>query len=348
MSREIEPTRISSVPVSSARVSLPASLLSAVVHMLLLLVVALCVPAAVRSVEEPQDRDVGIVLVSRSAERPTYVQQPADETSSDEASTAPQSQATEAAAGQALPATAARSLMLPEIELPGELSGSLASDDLLVQDLSLGRGGSRPILPGQDDTAILAEEAARRAARRSLGPATQVSVFGSAPAQGRSFVFAIDRSKSMGGSGLNALVAARSELASALAHLTPSHRFQIIAYSHTANYYRSPRLVPASDENKAGIPAFFETLGAFGGTDHEMAVRAGLGMEPDVVFLMTDGGDPHLNEIQLKNLKKLAENLATVHCIQFGFGPLSDSDPFMARLARQTGGSYTYVDMANR
>ena len=140
MSREIEPTRISSVPVSSARVSLPASLLSLVVHMLLLLVVAMCVPAAVRSVEESQDRDVGIVLVSRSAERPTYVQQPAEETSSDEASTAPESQATEAAAGQPLPAaTAARSLMLPEIELPGELSGSLASDDLLVQDLALGR-----------------------------------------------------------------------------------------------------------------------------------------------------------------------------------------------------------------
>jgi hypothetical protein len=69
-------------------------------------------------------------------------------------------------------------------------------------------------------------------------------------------------------------------------------------------------------------------------------------MEPDVVFLLTDGGDPRLNEIQLKNLQKLASGVATIHCIQFGFGALLESDSFMARLARGNGGRYTYVDMS--
>jgi hypothetical protein len=331
--------------------SVPASLLSLAVHVVLLVTIALCVPAAVRSLEEPGDRSVGIVLASRTPESTEYFQDPADQTT-DGAATA-DAAATAKPEGPkdlALPsAEAVESLSLPEIPLP-QLPGGLPRDSLLVPDLSLsGGGGRRPILPGQDDAEILAAEAARRAGRQSLGPTTELSVFGSAPARGRSFVFAIDRSKSMGGEGLNAFAAARDELGRAVAGLSPSHRFQIIAYSHTVVYYtETPRLIAATEDAKAGIPAFFDRLGAVGGTDHEMAVRAALGMEPDVVFLLTDGGDPYLNAIQLTNLRKLAEGIATIHCIQFGFGPLADDDSYMAKLARQNGGGFTYVDMGRR
>jgi hypothetical protein len=77
-----------------------------------------------------------------------------------------------------------------------------------------------------------------------------------------------------------------------------------------------------------------------------MALRAALAMEPDAVFLLTDGGDPHLNEIQLANIRKLAARRTTIHCIQFGFGALGDDDNFMMRLARENGGGYTYVNMS--
>jgi hypothetical protein len=199
-----------------------------------------------------------------------------------------------------------------------------------------------------DDEFIRAEQSARQAAREALGPSTGVSIFGSAPATGRSFVFAIDRSKSMGGDGLNALAAARGELARSLAHLTPKHRFQIIAYHHQCVYFNTPRLVSATEENRLAISRFIDDLGAYGGTDHEMALRAALAMEPDVVFLLNDGGDPHLGEISLKNINRLAEGRTIISCIQFGFGPLGDRDNFMMQLARQNGGSFTYVDMSTR
>jgi hypothetical protein len=161
-------------------------------------------------------------------------------------------------------------------------------------------------------------------------------------------VFVIDRSKSMGGDGLNALAVARTELTRALAHLSPQHRFQIIAYHHQCVYFSVPRLVSANEENRAKISDFIDNLAALGGTDHEMALRAALAMEPDAVFLLNDGGDPPLNEIALKNIHRLAEGRTAIHCVQFGFGPMRDSDNFMTELAHQNEGSFTYVDMARR
>jgi hypothetical protein len=175
-----------------------------------------------------------------------------------------------------------------------------------------------------------------------------VSVFGSAPAEGRSFVFAIDRSKSTGGKGQNALSAARSELARAVMPLSDRHRFQIIAYNHTCVYYKTARLIAATEENKAGIPAFIDGLVDFGGTEHEMALRAALAMEPEAIFLLTDGGDPHLNEIQLKNIQKLAQGRTSIHCIQFGFGTPEEGADFLRQLAEQNRGGYTYVEMSKR
>jgi hypothetical protein len=199
-----------------------------------------------------------------------------------------------------------------------------------------------------DDDVILAEEAARRAARASLGSATELSIFGSEAAVGRSFVFAIDRSKSMGGDGLNALEAARTELGRALRHLAGNHRFQVVAYHHQCVYLQRPRLLPATEDNKAAVGPFIGGLAALGGTGHDMALRASLALEPDAVFLLTDGGDPYLNDIQLAYIRKLAKGQTTIHCIRFGFGPSSETDHFMVRLARENGGGYTYVNMSPR
>jgi hypothetical protein len=318
--------------------------------MLATILLAIGLRGAIRATPPERQREVGIVLASRQAdesvqyfdESDALEEEPERTEDTAQASTADSAHAASAAIPQQVDPA---SLMAPEIQLPGLALPIGTPDDVVVHDVQLQRGSRRPILPGLDDAAILAEEAAVRAARAARGPTAQVSLFGSADAEGRSFVFAIDRSKSMGGDGLNALAAARDELARALKQLNPKHRFQIIAYHHQAVYFTAPRLTDATPETLSKIPAFFDRLGAFGGTGHEMAVRAALGMEPDVVFLLTDGGDPPLNEIQLKNIRKLAEGLATIHCIQFGFGPLDDEDNFMARLARQNGGSFTYVQM---
>lgn len=341
-------------PNSGRTVSLPAWLMSLMLHLGLAVLLALLVPQAMRPVQQERDREVGIVLAHQGErEQSEYADEDdaedaeSDQTTASSATVEPTG--ADELAQQALPAVPdPSSLLIPEIELPGTDFPIGMATDLLVPKLTPDRRGRKPILPGLDDDVIFAEEAARRAARAALGPATRVSVFGSAPAVGHSFVFAIDRSKSMGGDGLNALSAARAELMRALAHLTPKHQFQIIAYHHNCVYFNTTRLVPATEENKQKIPGFIDGLAAFGGTDHEMALRASLPLEPDAVFLLNDGGDPHLNEIQLKNIEKLARGRTVIHGVQFGFGPLGENDNFMMKLARDNGGSYTYVDMSER
>lgn len=329
---------------------LSASVLSLGLHGLLLLAVGLLWQPSLRPDPPEPERQAGIVLTQRAAPQTKMLvdaeSQAAEQAAADAAATSADSTG-EAAADAGLPGGGeAASLALPEIQLPAS-DVPLADGSLLVPRLQNGGSGSRPsILPGDGDAEILAEEAANRAAKAALGPATQVSIFGSAPAQGRSFVFAIDRSKSMGGDGLNALAAAQRELAKALAKLQPNHRFQVLAYHHSCLYYDTPRLIPATAERTAGVPKFIDNLAAFGGTVHEMALRAALAMEPDAVFLLTDGGDPYLNDIQQKNIQKLAADRTAIHCIQFGFGPADESADFLRELARNNNGGYTYVDMS--
>ena len=70
------------------------------------------------------------------------------------------------------------------------------------------------------------------------------------------------------------------------------------------------------------------------------------GLDDAEIFLLTDGGDPHLNEIQLRNLKKLCGGRTAIHVIHFGRAAQPEPDNFLMVLARQNNGGYTYVRMA--
>jgi hypothetical protein len=327
-----------------------ALIFSLVLHALILLVLAWSSRSIPGPAPDLPAREVGIVLTESpvnhgDSEDQEALAAPAElerDSGSDAAQALPNRGLREAIPGQEIGAE----LALPGIQLPGDPLAMGPMDGLVVEPWQPGARPSRVVLPGLGDDAILAEEAARRAARGAAGPSTQLSVFGSAAATGHSFVFAIDRSGSMGGDGLNVLSAARSELTRALAHLLPTHRFQVVAYHHQCVYIERPRLLPASEENKRAVAPFLGNLAALGGSGHDMALRAALALEPDVVFLLSDGGDPYLTEIEMTNLKKLAAGGTSIHCVQFGFGPAPGGEHFMKRLAAQNSGSYTYVDMA--
>jgi hypothetical protein len=330
-----------------ARKSLPAWLLSVVIHLLLGVSLALFIRPAPRAIPDEADRAVGIVLTRRdSAQTTTYFNDSAEETSDNQSQ---QPAAEPASLDGALPAAAAAAaLQVPNIALPGLPDGPLvgSSDNNLVQVPSLTVNRRGPILPGLGDEEILADEAARQRSTGPTGPTARLSLFGSEFAEGRSFVFVIDRSKSMGGEGLGVLAAAERELNAALARLQPEHRFQIIAYNQKPLYFSAKGLVEASVENRNAMKTFFAGVGAYGGTEHEVALLAALRLEPDVIFLLTDGGDPLLTDGQLELLTRRTAGRTTIHCLQFGFGPPQDPNHFMRRLSARTRGAYGYVDMS--
>jgi hypothetical protein len=249
---------------------LPAWLLSLVLHLAVLLALAILVRPVVPAAAVDEKRDVGIVLASRqSPSQVDYFDGSAEES---DIAVQPGTAGAEGDIAAIVPAAEmSTAALLPDIPLPARPSGGADVELGNTRVTSLPR---MPILPGQGDEAILAAEAARRAAIPARGPSTTLSIFGSGGAAGNSFVFLIDRSRSMGEEGLGAISAAEAELIAALDRLQPEHRFQVIAYHQQPVYVGARMLLEATAENKQAMKEFFRTLLAFGGTQHEMALQA--------------------------------------------------------------------------
>ena len=108
------------------------------------------------------------------------------------------------------------------------------------------------------------------------------------------------------------------------------------------------KMHPAQAKFIEQVPVFFAKLGAFGSTDHELALQTAISLDPDVIFFLTDGDQPELTDHQMNEIQRRTRGNVTIHCIRFGFGKEQRSDHFMKRLAERTGGDYRYVDMNAR
>ena len=236
----------------------------------------------------------------------------------------------------------------PLVELPDQ-PGTVGAADGLVPAAEIGRVGGRQILfPGLGDDKIIAAGSSIPREVEPMGPKAKLSLFGSADAEGRSFAFAIDRSQSMGGNGLGAISAAAKELTAQLDRLSAEQTFQVVAYNQSAVYFTRRELISADDTNKKALVRFIADLAAYGPTEHERGLLAALRLKPEVIFLLTDGGDPKLNDGQLRLIREKAAGRTSIHCLHFGRGALDEPDHFLRRLAAENRGSYVYIDMATR
>jgi hypothetical protein len=182
------------------------------------------------------------------------------------------------------------------------------------------------------------------------GGKARTSLFG-VVGEGYKFVYVLDRSGSMGGSGRNSLRAVKAELLKSLNHLDTVHQFQIIFYNERPVVFNPTgtpgRLAFATEQNKARAARFFDSIVADGGTAHEDALRLAIRLRPDVIFLLTDADDPKLSPAQLAKIRQFAAGII-INAIEFGSGPKPPGASFLADLARQNGGGYAYVDISRR
>ncbi len=321
-----------------------AWLLSLSLHVVLVIGLSLLMTkGAQHRVPTETTRSVGIVLARQPAanereylEESQSIEELMAEDSPDHLATMSQSSA-----------VSPESLVPPDLALPATTNVPL----LGVSSVDAPRlvvSSGRPRLPGVDESAIVAAEQARLQAATARGPTTKLSIFGSKEAVGGSFVFLIDRSQSMGSGGLGVLRDAEQELVRVLATLQPEHRFQVAVYHDRSVYLRERKLLSATPENRALVPEFLGSKAAFGATEHERALMSALAMQPDVIFWLTDGGEPTLTDPQIRAIAKQAKGRTTIHGLHFGAGPLQDSLNFVARLAVATAGEYGYVDVSQR
>jgi hypothetical protein len=240
-------------------------------------------------------------------------------------------------------------LSIENSQLPDRI-GTPAVESLVVDAnrMSVVPGNSGPNIQFQlaaEDLKLIESDQRLIESRQPVGNPATIRVFGSGDLTGRDFVFVVDRSKSMGNSGLGVLDASRKELSAAVNQLSDNHRFQIVAYHDLTVTLSTRKFLAANSANKRLVPEFLDNLSAYGGTHHENGLMAALAFHPDVIVLMTDGGYPKLHSGHLKTIRRLAGDTTQIHCIQFGAGPLPTKPNFMMQLAEQNNGSFRYIDV---
>lgn len=166
---------------------------------------------------------------------------------------------------------------------------------------------------------------------------------------GNSFVFVLDRSASMGGVGTSPLRYAKSELAKSLESLESTHQFEIVFFNERPSVLNTGglpgRLPFATEKNKRRTLRSLGGIIADGGTDHEEALLRGIQQGPDVIFFLTDAGEPEMSAAQLYRIRRKAAGIQ-INVIEFGTGS-EPSENFLKKLARQNGGQYSYVNIGS-
>lgn len=175
----------------------------------------------------------------------------------------------------------------------------------------------------------------------------RVTLFGLS-GEGYKFVYVLDRSASMGGSGAAALNVVKAELLESLKGLSDVHQFQIIFYNERPAVFNPSgmrgRLAFATEENKERAARFIRSIVADGNTRHDDALKEAIRLRPDVIFLLTDGDDPKLTRSDLDRIQQMAAGI-TIHAVEFGTGPKPAGKSFLAALADENAGKYVYVDI---
>jgi hypothetical protein len=162
-----------------------------------------------------------------------------------------------------------------------------------------------------------------------------------APRQARRVVYVLDRSLSMGPS--RALGRARRELLSALARLPAGASFQVVLYNLRAEPLRidgQSGYLPADEPTRAAVARALERTAATGSTNHVNALRQGLYLHPDVLFLVTDADE--LSERDVQEVVRINSARTAIHVIELSRRRADAGGP-LCRLAALTGGSFRRV-----
>ena len=333
-------------PARSQRISLSISIATHLVIGLLLIWFGIFSSAGGSAPEA--DRSGGIVLTEISADKEVEYIDQTDAQQSQVSDAFDESEELTSSPSAAVAAAAeAPQLDIPDLpDLPGVPVSQtpMTNANAMAEAPVSPRKAARYELT-QADLDLIAKDRAHFKSLQPKGNATTISLFEGGGMTGRKFVFVVDRSHSMGGDGLGALDAVRSQLTAAIGALENNHEFQIVAYHDKTTMISKRKLLVANEQNKGLVKDFFEGLGAFGATKHFYGLIAGLDFQPDVLVFMTDGGSPYLSTDQLKRLKNMAGRQTEIHCIQFGSGSLQQTDNFMKKLARQNGGSFRYINV---
>jgi hypothetical protein len=185
------------------------------------------------------------------------------------------------------------------------------------------------------------------------------SVFGLS-GEGGKFVYAFDRSESMNSvftlyskqqilSSITPLASAKLEMSRSLGALGRANKFQIIFYNDNpvmfGDDHYGHELFSATEENKQRANEYIENMKAEGFTNHLAALDMAIGMEPNVIFLLTDGeAKDDLHPSIVRKLYKIClRKKILLNVIHFCNQPRENCT--LERLAEKTGGQHIFIKL---
>ena len=182
---------------------------------------------------------------------------------------------------------------------------------------------------------------------RRIGGKVTTEVFG-IKGTGSRFVYVFDRSASMSGYNNRPLRAAKQQLLASLNSLGSNQQFQIIFYNDSTTVFNPdpgpPEMMSADERTKRSATRFVQRVQADRGTDHLNALRLGLSLAPDVIFLLTDA-EGGFTRGELSRVAQWNRSGAVINAIEFGVGSRRGNDRSLEQLAREQGGSYIYKNI---
>ncbi len=148
----------------------------------------------------------------------------------------------------------------------------------------------------------------------------------------------------------NAMQAAKDELLSSLRSLRRSQQFQIVFYNLDQKWLKVPgntdcQYFAASETNRRLAGQFIAEVQPDGGTQHLPALELALRLEPDVIYFLTDAGEPAMKPQELDQVRQRNQGRSRIHCVQFGMSDESTAPAetnFLRKLAAENNGDYVY------
>lgn len=297
-----------------AKKSLPAWLLSLLLHLSLIAGLIFFLTQIPNGAGEVDNRTGGIVLVDIQSESTEYLSE-GDIAQNSNPASAPDS-----------------STPSVDLEKRPELPGMEVTTGKVVgaEDLLANK------LPSADSLIV------GSVANGKIGGKMTTEVFG-IPGTGSRFVYLIDRSKSMEGYNFRPMLAARQELWKSVTSLNESNQFQIIFYNNEVDIFRRKlNLHAASEVNKDAAKQYIESIRPDGGTDHLAALKTAFKLSPDVIFFLTDA-EGGFTADEIFELSRRNYSRAIINTIEFG--ERRSNDRSLEAIARNSGGKYIFKNI---
>ncbi len=164
-------------------------------------------------------------------------------------------------------------------------------------------------------------------------------------ARGSRFVYIVDISGSMAEN--NRLEIMKDQLIKSIDGLPENSSFHVLFFeSDVVPILRRERWMESTSRWKADAIRAIRAIDSRGGTMPLKAFELAFGLRPrpDAIYFMTDGMFDREIPAVVNRLNSGSPKVP-IHCIAF---QIRDSEPMMRQMARESGGSYTFVDRGTR